>query len=74
MISRSTSWLLVLGALIAFSGVAHSAELDDGGFRIYLNGREMGRESFIIDQYADSIIVQSSRRHDRAAHRPARTR
>jgi len=47
-------------ALICVPALDHAGEIDEGVFRISLQGRSMGRENFFIDQYADSIIVESS--------------
>ena len=55
--------VLALAALSMCLGLsprnAHAAELDQGTFRIYLNGRSMGTELFFFDQFTDSVVVQS---------------
>ncbi len=60
MTRRSLPLVLWLAALICLPALAHAAELDHGVFRISLRGRSMGRENFFIDQYSDSVVVQST--------------
>jgi hypothetical protein len=60
MTPRSRYLALFFAALLCVPVLARAAELDKGVFRISLRGRAMGRENFFIDQYSDSIVVQST--------------
>ena len=51
------AWVLL--ALAALVPAARAAPIDSGKFRIYLRGRSMGYENFFIDQYADSVVMES---------------
>jgi len=54
-----TRLAFVLLALAALAPAPRAAEIDAGKFLIYLRGRTMGYENFFIDQYADSVVVES---------------
>ena len=54
---------MALAAVVALATLAPRADanlIDQGTYRIYLNGRSMGSEIFYFDQFADSLVVQSA--------------
>jgi hypothetical protein len=59
--SRARGAGIVLAGLVACAifGPARAAVIDEGTYRIYLNGRAMGSEPFFFDQFTDSVVVQS---------------
>jgi hypothetical protein len=62
MTNRTLRQAFLAALLVAscFAAPGSADPIDFGTFRIYLRGRAMGNETFTIDQFADSVVVESN--------------